>query len=94
MFPWAEFRSTKTAVKLLPEPGVFYIVDRGYLEFARLHVLDQAGSFFVTRAKSNMNARRLYSATVDRSTGLICDQTFYGISENAVKAQIWIAVAV
>jgi hypothetical protein len=76
MFPWAEFRSTKTAVKSLPEPGVFYIVDRRYLDFARVHVLDQAGSFFVTRATSNMNARRLYSATVDRSTGLLCDQTF------------------
>jgi hypothetical protein len=60
---------------LLPEPGAFYIMDRGYLDFARLYVLDQAGSFFVTRAKRNMNARRLYSATADRSTGLICDQT-------------------
>jgi hypothetical protein len=60
---------------LLPEPGSFYVMDRGYLDFKRLYVLDQAGSFFVTRAKRNMNARRLYSAPVDRSTGLICDQT-------------------
>ena len=60
---------------LIPEPGSFYVMDRGYLDFARLYALDQAGSFFVTRAKRNMNARRLYSATVDRSTGLICDQT-------------------
>lgn len=60
---------------LLPEPGAFYIMDRGYLDFARLYALGQAGSFFVTRAKRNMNARRLYSAPVDRSTGLICDQT-------------------
>ncbi len=60
---------------LIPEPGSFYVMDRGYLDFARLYALDQAGSFFVTRAKRNMNARRLYSAPVDRSTGLICDQT-------------------
>jgi hypothetical protein len=63
MFPWTEFRSTNAAVKLLPEPGAFYIMDRGYLDFARLYVLDQAGSFFVTRAKSNMNARRPYSTS-------------------------------
>ena len=60
---------------LLPEAGAFYVMDRGYLDFARLYALDQAGSFFVTRAKRNMNARRLYSAPADRSTGLICDQT-------------------
>ena len=50
-------------------------MDRGYLDFARLHVLHQAGAFFVTRAKSNMNARRVYSAPTDRTTGIICDQT-------------------
>jgi hypothetical protein len=60
---------------LLPEPGAFYVMDRGYLDFERLYRLDQAGSFFVTRAKRNLDARRLYSAPVDRSTGLICDQT-------------------
>jgi hypothetical protein len=60
---------------LIPEPGSFYVMDRGYLDFTRLYALDQAGSFFVTLAKRNMNARRLYSATVDRTTGLICDQT-------------------
>jgi IS4 transposase len=59
---------------LLPEAGAFYVMDRGYLDFARLYTLDQAGSFFVTRAKRNMNARRVYSTTVDRSTGVICDQ--------------------
>ena len=59
---------------LLPEPGAFYVMDRGYLDFDRLYALDQAGSFFVTRAKRNMNARRVYSAAVDRSSGLICDQ--------------------
>ncbi len=148
---------------LIPEAGAFYVMDRAYLDFERLHILHQAGSFFVTRAKSNLDARRLYSASTDRTTGVICDQTivlngfysskhfpdhlrrirfkdaesgktllfltnhhtlpalticalyksrwqielffkwikqhlrikrFYGISENAVKSQIWIAVSV
>jgi Transposase DDE domain len=60
---------------LLPEPGAIYVMDRGYVDFARLHVLHQAGAFFVTRAKSNLDAHRVYSAPVDRTTGLICDQT-------------------
>lgn len=60
---------------LLPEPGAFYVLDRGYTDYARFYVLDQAGSFFVTRARRNMDARRIYSAPVDRNTGLICDQT-------------------
>ena len=59
---------------LASEPGAFYIMDRGYLDFERLYRLHQAGSFFVTRAKSNFKFRRVYSATVDRSTGLMCDQ--------------------
>ena len=148
---------------LIPEAGAIYVMDRGYVDFARLHVLHRAGAFFVTRAKSNLDARRLYSAPTDRTTGIICDQTialngfysqreypdhlrrirfsdaesgktlvfltnrfslpaaavcalykarwqvelffkwikqhlrikqFYGTSENAVKSQIWIAVAV
>jgi len=60
---------------LIPEPGAFYIMDRGYLDFERLRRLHEAGSFFVTRAKSNLKAQRRYSHPVDRSTGLICDQT-------------------
>jgi hypothetical protein len=60
---------------LVPEPGAFYVMDRGYIDFARLHRLHEAGSFFVTRAKSNLKAQRRYSHPVDRSTGLICDQT-------------------
>lgn len=60
---------------LLPEPGAFYVMDRGYIDFERLHRLHEAGSFFVTRAKSNLKAQRRYSHPVDRSTGLICDQT-------------------
>jgi len=147
---------------LIPEPGAFYVMDRGYLDFERLHHLHQAQSFFVIRAKSNLRARRLYSRPVDKTTGLQCDQTvlltgpltakdypdtlrrvryfdakvhkrlvfltnqfdlppltigqlyksrwqvelffkwikqhlrikaFYGTSENAVKTQIWIAIA-
>ena len=105
LFPWAPFRSTKSAVKmhtlldlqghipsfihisdgklhdvkvldlLLIEPGAFYIMDRAYVDFERLHALHAVGAFFVTRAKRNMDARRLYSAPVDRDTGIICDQT-------------------
>ena len=60
---------------ILPiEAGAFYIMDRGYLDFARLFKLHQSGSFFVTRAKRGMNARRVYSTTTDRTTGVICDQ--------------------
>lgn len=193
MFPWANFRKSKGAIKLhtlldlrgniptfihisdgklhevntldiLPlEVGAFYVMDRGYLDFARLYAISQHSAFFVIRAKSNLKHRRVYSHQIDRSTGLICDQsvmltgfyqgkdypdklrrvkyhdaktdktlvfltnnfslpamtiaelyrnrwqvelffkwikqnlrikTFYGTSENAVKAQIWIAVSV
>jgi hypothetical protein len=148
---------------LVAEPGAFYVMDRGYLDFERLYTMHQAGSFFVTRAKSNSKFSRLASRPVDRSTGLICDQSveltvfyshqgyperlrrirfkdpetaktlvfltnnfalpaltigalyksrwqvelffrwikqhlrikrFFGTSENAVKSQVWIAVAV
>lgn len=148
---------------LVPEAGAFYVMDRAYLDFARLYALHQAGGFFVTRAKANLDARRVYSAPTDRRTGIVCDQTialnghysrqhyptplrrirfkdvdtghtlvfltnqtalpalticalyksrwqvelffkwikqhlriqrFYGHSENAVKTQIWIAVAI
>ena len=61
---------------ILPvEAGAFYVMDRGYLDFARLYKMHQAGAFFVTRAKRGMNARRVYSARTDRTTGVICDQT-------------------
>ena len=59
---------------LLPEIGAVYIMDRAYLDFSRLHHLQQSGSFFVLRAKSNTRLRRLYSRPVDRTSGLICDQ--------------------
>jgi hypothetical protein len=148
---------------LIPEAGSFYIMDRGFTDFARWFVLHQAQAFFIIRAKSNLTWRRLYSRAVDKSTGLRCDQTivltvpkarknypqhlrrikfhdtehdkelvfltnnfdlpaltiaqlyrcrwqvelffkwikqhlrikrFYGITENAVKTQIWIAITV
>ena len=105
LFPWALFRTTKSAVKmhtlldlrgnipsfihisdgklhdvhaldlLTPEAGAIYVMDRGYVDFRRLHRLHLAGAFFVTRAKSNLKAHRVYSAQTDRSTGVLCDQT-------------------
>jgi hypothetical protein len=149
--------------EFLFEPGAIYVMDRGYVDFKRLHHIQEASAFFVTRAKRNFRCRRLYSHPVDKTTGLQCDQTivltgfyarkhypeklrriryvdpetdkrfvfltnnhvlpaliiaqlyrarwhvelffkwikqhlrikaFYGTSENAVKTQIWIAIAV
>lgn len=60
---------------LIPEPGAFYIMDRGYLDFARLYIFHQSQAFFVIRAKSNLKYHRLYSRPVDKTTGLRCDQT-------------------
>lgn len=57
------------------EPGAFYIMDRGYLDYARLYTVSQAAGFFVTRTKSNFKCRRVYSHHVDRSTGILYDQT-------------------
>ena len=105
MFPWANFRKNKGAIKLhtlldlrcsiptfihisdgklhevntldiIPfEPGSFYVMDRGYLDFSRLYNLSQTSAFFLIRAKSNLQCRRIYSHPVGRSGGLICDQT-------------------
>lgn len=61
--------------QLLPEPGSIYVMDRGYVDFQRLHVLTRFQASFVVRAKKNLRFRRRYSHPVDRSTGLICDQT-------------------
>ncbi len=149
--------------EFLFEPGAIYVMDRGYVDFKRLHHIQKSSAFFVTRAKRNFRFRRLYSHPVDKTTGLQCDQTivltgfyaskdfpeklrrirycdpetgkrlvfltnnhtlpaltitqlyrarwhvelffkwikqhlrikaFYGTSENAVKTQIWIAIAV
>jgi len=59
---------------IVPEAGAIHVMDRGYVDFARLYGLHEAGAFFVTRAKSNLNAHRVYSATTDRTTGVIADQ--------------------
>jgi hypothetical protein len=105
LFPWAQFRKHKGAVKLhtlldlrgsIPtvviithgkvhevnildqlsfEAGAFYVMDRGYLDFARLYRLHLASGFFVTRARKRFDFQRLYSQPVDRTTGVICDQT-------------------
>ncbi len=105
LFPWADFRSTKAAVKMhtlldlrgnipsfihisngkmgdalaldliVPEAGAIYVMDRGYVDFRRLFAIHQAGAFFVTRAKSNMNYHRVYSHKVDKTTGVGSDQS-------------------
>ncbi len=148
---------------ILFEAGAIYVMDRGYVDFARLHRIEESSAFFVTRAKTNFQCRRLYSHPVDKCTGIQCDQTvvltgfyshkdypdklrriryrdpdtqkrfvfltnnftlspvtlsklyrarwrvelffkwikqhlrikaFYGTSENAVKTQLWIAIAI
>ena len=76
--------------ELIPEVGAFYVMDRAYLDFARLYLLHQCLAFFVTRAKSNFRFRRLYSHPVDKSTGVQCDQTiilnsFYPLKEYPEK---------
>ena len=105
LFPWAQFRRRKAAVKLhtlidlrgnipcfihvssgkmhdvkaldyLPiDAGAFYIMDRGYIDFLRLFVFQQHAAFFVTRAKKNLQCRRIAHRRVDKTTGLRCDQT-------------------
>ena len=60
---------------LTPEPGSFYILDRGYLDFERLYRFHQALAFFVIRSKSNFQFRRIYSHPIHKFTGLISDQT-------------------
>jgi len=105
LFPWAHFRSTKSAVKMhtlldlrgnipsfirittgdvhdvnildeIPlQFGAYYILDRGYLDFFRLHRIHLFGAFFVTRAKSNLDASRLYSRPADKQAGILADQS-------------------
>jgi hypothetical protein len=70
---------------LIPEPGSFYIMDRAYIDFSRLHVLTQCSAFFVIRAKTNLQFRRLYSHHIDNSTGLRCDQTITLTGINSSK---------
>lgn len=105
MFPWAAYKSTKSAVKMhtllnirgdIPEfiylsdgkladmealdyipiaPATFTIMDRGYVDFARLHRFERSKAFFIVRAKKNLKFRRRYSAQADKATGVLCDQT-------------------
>ena len=70
-----KFHDVNILDQLTPEPGAFYVMDRAYIDFERLARFNDAGSFFVTRAKSNFQAQRRYSHLVDRDTGLVCDQT-------------------
>ena len=77
-FTWiteARFADVRILDSLIPEPGSIYLLDRGFLDFARLHRLNAAHATFVTRAKAGLRWERVYSRPVDRSTGLICDQT-------------------
>ena len=105
LFPWAHFRSTKSAVKMhtlldlrgsiptfirvttgdihdvnildeiILQAGAYYVMDRGYLDYARLYRIHLAGAFFVTRAKSNLDASRIYSEQVNKQTGVLADQS-------------------
>jgi Transposase DDE domain/Domain of unknown function (DUF4372) len=104
LFPWAHFRSTKSAVKMhtlldlrgsipafirittgdrhdvnildeiIIQPGAYYVMDRGYLDFFRLHRIHTAGAFFVTRARSDQRIRRVYSRPPDKPSGIMSDQ--------------------
>jgi len=56
------------------ETGSYYVVDKAYIDFERLHRIHQQGSFFVTRGKDNLRFKRMYSGSVDKSTGVKCDQ--------------------
>jgi hypothetical protein len=70
-----KMHEVKILDQLLPEAGAFYVMDRGFLDYARLYRFHQAGSFFVTRARANSQTQRRYSHPVDRTTGLVCDHT-------------------
>jgi len=104
LFPWAHFRSTKSAIKvhalldlrgsipafirvtngdrhdvnmldeIVIEPGAYYVMDRGYLDFFRLHRIHLAGAFFVTRARSDQRVRRVYSRPAHKPSGIMADQ--------------------
>jgi Domain of unknown function (DUF4372)/Transposase DDE domain len=65
----------KALAQLRFEPGAFYVMDRGYVDFSALYSIDQSQAFFVIRAKSNLLCQRRYSHAVDKRLGLMCDQT-------------------
>ena len=71
--------------ELIPEAASFYIMDRAYVDFLRLYILTQCLAFFVIRAKTNLQFRRLYSHPIDKSTGLKCDQTIILTGINSAK---------
>jgi hypothetical protein len=71
--------------QLIPEPGAFYVMDRGYLDFRRLSILNQFMAFFVIRSKVNTKFRRLYSRPIDKGIGLRCDQTIVLSGMNTSK---------
>jgi len=75
---------------MIIEPGAYYIVDRGYLDFLRLHKIHLSQAFFITRTKTNTRLRRMYSHPVDINSGVLCDQTvsltgFYSVQEYPEK---------
>lgn len=70
---------------LIVQPGSFYLMDRGYVDFARLYTMQQASAFFVTRCKRNFQFKRRYSHPVDKSTGLRCDQTIITTGVDTAK---------
>ena len=70
-----KFHDVRILDQLLPEPGAFYIMDRGFIDYGRLHRFHQNKAFFVVRARSNLKVKRRYSHALDRSTGLRSDQT-------------------
>jgi hypothetical protein len=72
--------------ELFPEPGSIYIMDRAYLDFERLYRLHRGLAFFILRSKRNTKLRRLYSAPVDKSTGIICDQTVRPVTIKSASA--------
>lgn len=70
---------------LIPQPGSFYLMDRGYVDFVRLYTIQQASAFFVTRSKRNVQFKRRYSHPVDKSTGLRSDQTIITTGVDTAK---------
>jgi len=70
-----KFNDVTILDQLMPEPGAFYIMDRGFIDYARLHRFHRSGAFFVVRARANLRVQRRYSHPVDRSSGLRSDQT-------------------
>ncbi len=72
--------------ELISEPGSIYVMDRAYLDFERLFKMHQSLAFFILRSKTNTKLRRLYSAVVDKSTGVICDQTVRPDNEKSAIA--------